>query len=126
MKPVINPIWFYFASTLEGLKDFFFIIGVLTAIIGIIATFFSIFGEPSNDFEERICHITCPKYVKCLWVGIFMLLLGTLTPDQSTCYKIMAANLVTPNNLEIIGETTTDVIDYIVDSVDKILEENKE
>ena len=34
----------------------------------------------------------------------------------------MTAALVTPNNITAVGEAATDVVDYIVDSVDKLLE----
>ena len=125
MKPIINPIWFYFASTLDGLKEFLYIIGILIALVGAVATIVLIFGDPTSDFEEKICNIICPKYAKCLWIGLFITSLGILTPNQNTIYKIMAVNLITPNNIETVGGVTTDIIDYIVDSVDKILEENK-
>jgi hypothetical protein len=36
---------------------------------------------------------------------------------------MMAASLVTPNNIEAVGNTATDIVDYIVDSVDKILDD---
>jgi hypothetical protein len=39
---------------------------------------------------------------------------------------MMAASLVTPNNIETIGNSATDMVDYIVDSVDKILDNEDE
>lgn len=39
---------------------------------------------------------------------------------------MMAASIVTPNNIEAAGETATDIIDYIVDSVDELIENNED
>ena len=34
--------------------------------------------------------------------------------------------MVTPNNITAVGETTEDIIDYIVESVDTLLEKEDE
>lgn len=45
---------------------------------------------------------------------------------KKTGYAMMAASIVTPNNIEAAGETATDIIDYIVDSVDELIENNED
>ena len=49
-----------------------------------------------------------------------------LLPSKETSYKILAASMVTPNNIAAVGETAEDIIDYIVESVDTLLEKEDE
>ena len=39
---------------------------------------------------------------------------------------MMAASLITKENIEYVGETGKDIVDYIVDSIDILLEESEE
>lgn len=66
------------------------------------------------------------SYVKKFVImGIITFSLVIITPSEKTCYKMIAATVVTPNNIEIVGNTTTDIIDYIIESVDTLIEKNK-
>ena len=119
MKPIINPLWFYLIDVVTGLDDIFFglafAIGIITAIILVV-------GVCDIDFE----HPDTIKKLKRVGAGIITcLILAGLIPSQDTCYKMMTAALVTPNNIAVVGEAATDVVDYIIDSVDQLLEENE-
>ena len=48
--------------------------------------------------------------------------MGLALPSESTCYKMMAAEIVTPDNIEAAGNTAQNIIDYIIESIDKIIE----
>lgn len=66
------------------------------------------------------------KKIKKLFITTLCLIfIGCATPSESTCYKMMAAGIVTPDNINAVGNTATDIIDYIVDSVDQLLEEGE-
>lgn len=41
-------------------------------------------------------------------------------PSETTCYKMMAAQVVTPDNISTVGKTSEDIINYIVKSVKEI------
>lgn len=47
-------------------------------------------------------------------------------PSETTCYKMMAAQVVTPNNISTVGKTGEDIINYIVESVKEITDSNDE
>ena len=119
MKPIINPLWFYLIDIATGLDDIFF---GLAFVIGFITVVILIVGAGDIDFK----HPNTIKRLKRAGAGIiFCLILSGLIPSQDTCYKMMTAALVTPNNITAVGEAATDVVDYIVDSVDKLLEGDK-
>ena len=116
MKPIINPLWFYLIDIATGLDDIFF---GLAFVIGFITVVILMVGACNIDFT----HSNTIKRLKRTGAGIiFCLVLSGLIPSQDTCYKMMTAALVTPNNITAVGEAATDVVDYIVDSVDQLLE----
>ncbi len=121
MAPIINPLWFYLIDVIVGLDDIFFgvafVLGFLTIVVLII-------GSDNIDFENSKT-IKALKRVGVTIITCFVLI--SLTPSEDTCYKMMTAALITPNNIATVGEAATDVVDYIIESVDKLLEEeNKE
>lgn len=87
----------------------------LLTIVGGVALFVEFFieGKP------------VPKWAKvCVISGTFFGLVVTLIPSKETYYQMMAASMITTENINIAGDTITDTVDYIVDSIDKLLEEN--
>lgn len=54
------------------------------------------------------------------------LIIAMLLPSKETGYKMLAASMVTPNNITAVGETAESIIDYIVESADTLLEDNGE
>ena len=47
-------------------------------------------------------------------------ILFCLIPDSDTCYKMLAANMFTQDNINSATEYVTDVIDYAVDKVKEL------
>ena len=44
-------------------------------------------------------------------------------PSEKTLYSMVVLDNVTPNNIETIGNTGKDVVDYIFDKIDQMNEE---
>lgn len=120
MRPIINPLWFYLIGISENIVFTFWIVGGLLlaagAIIGIILMC------EGWDMNENIVKTLLKVLKKAIIIGGLLVTVGNLIPSKDTCYKMMTAALVTPNNITAVGEAATDVVDYIVDSVDKLLE----
>jgi predicted MFS family arabinose efflux permease len=115
MSPIVSPWWFYLFNLVENLRD-----GALAVLIfggaGIIVIYIAGFMD---DTTYKI-----PKWTTILLILSAVLIL--FTPSKETCYQMAAATLVTPDNISAVGETTKNAIDYIVESVDKVLDkENK-
>ena len=58
-------------------------------------------------------------------MGLISILCIVLSPSEKACYQMMAASIITPNNLETVGTTAENIIDYIIESVDHLLDENE-
>lgn len=118
MEPIINPLWFYLIDTLSGFGSMFCTIGgigVGALIVGsIIAICFDL------DLLKNLWKSKITKMITIL--SIVLIVAGSFIPSESTAYKMLVASLVTPNNITVVGESATNVVDYIVESVDKIIE----
>ena len=115
MKPIINPWLFYLIDKAEAISEPLLIIGIL-GWIGFIGLF--IVGAIGDEDSEKLFkQLKIPRILITIGLIIAMLL-----PSKETSYKILAAYMVTPNNITVVGETTENIIDYIVESVDTLLE----
>ena len=110
MNPIISPLYFYLIFLGESFGFPMVLCGMgLLVVAAMIA------------FENGVT-----KSVKKLFIfGILLFTLESFIPNESTCYKMIAASMVTPNNIEAIGTTAENVVDYIVESVDKLMEEKE-
>lgn len=59
-------------------------------------------------------------------IGIISVILTVLTPTTETVYTMMVANELTSDNVQAIGKTGKDVIDYITDQIDKVVNDKEE
>lgn len=117
MNPIINPLWFYLIDTVTSLKAAFLVIGVLTCLV-----FICHLSWDADDFKEFWEY----KYTKSIAiVGAISLIVGCLIPGIETSYKMLVASLVTPDNLATVGDSVSSVVDYIIESVNKLIESNQ-
>lgn len=114
-SPLFNPLWFYLIELFERFGIVFVIIGFFAVIGGGIAIF--IFMMEGDDISK------CVK--KIIVVGAILLALGGLIPSKETCYKMIVASYVTPANIEGVKGEATDLIDYIIEKIDE-LNDNEE
>nr|UWD75420.1 MAG: hypothetical protein [Bacteriophage sp.] len=128
MKPIISPWWIYLIDLFDNLKG---LLGVALFLLGgaavalLIIWFFS-----SLDYEQDEGPIVaCKKYLKksVIWLCVSGLLF-TVIPSKDTMYTMIVLDNVTTDNIQAIGKTGKDIIDYITDQIDKVVnnkEENK-
>lgn len=81
-----------------------------------------------NDILWRWYRIwICIKfYKKCVIAFIISIVVLVITPSTETIYTMMTVNEITPDNIQTIGKTGKNVIDYIIDQIDKIVNEDKD
>lgn len=119
MKPIISPWLIYFASRADNLMTFF---GVIAGICGSIAVgaFLAGLTEYNEPFKFK-------KTINKSIIGcVVMTIITIMTPNTETIYTMMAAKEITPNNIQAIGKTGKDVVDYITDQIDKIVNKDDE
>ena len=130
MNPIINPWLIYLINVLSGLKNIFIIAVVAAILVGIVnVIFFSIvIGDPYYDkdnekYQNKILNIK--KCFKKSVVGLIIsALLVVITPSKDTMYTMLALDNLTTDNIQAIGKTGKDVIDYVSDQIDKIVNGN--
>lgn len=126
MKPIISPWWIYLIDLFDNLKG---LLGVALFLLGgaavalLVIWFFS-----SLDYEQDEEHIVaCKKYLKksVIWLCVSSLLF-TVIPSKDTMYTMIVLDNVTTDNIQAIGKTGKDVVDYITDQIDKVVNDKEE
>lgn len=126
MKPIISPIWFYLVNLFSKVGDFAMalIIGGIILIILFAICLFIV--ESEGDFESEEERRRCYGYLKKGIITIIAVgVLYCAVPSETTCYKMMAAQVVTSDNIATAGKADEDIINYIVESVKEITDSNK-
>lgn len=110
MKPMISPWTIYFASRADA-------VGILFLIVAVVAFAICLIG-----FDD----LTKNGFKLFISIGIISVILTVLTPTTETVYTMMVANELTSDNVQAIGKTGKDVIDYITDQIDKVVNDKEE
>lgn len=118
MKPIVSPWTIYFASRADNLVTFFGVIAGICGSIAIGALFAGLAGY-NEPFKFR-------KTISKSIIGcVVMTIITIMTPNTETIYTMAVVNEITPDNIQTIGKTGKDVVDYITDQIDKVVNDNK-
>lgn len=121
-EPIIRPLWIYLLDVVNGLELAFVIIAVLVGLglcFGAMMMGFSLSKDDYDDdykFGKKVIKITLPIVLVCL-------LLIAAIPSQKTVYTMVIADQVTPANIQYVGNTVEDCVDYMFDKVDDLINE---
>lgn len=119
MKPIVSPWTIYFASRADNLTTFFGMIAGICGVIAMCALFAGLTGY-NEPFKFR-------KTISKLIIGcVVMTIITIMTPNTETIYTMAVVNEITPDNIQTIGKTGKDVVDYITDQIDKIVNDKEE
>lgn len=119
MKPIISPWLIYFASRADSLK----ILAGCILICCIIAICIA-FIEGDIDYGSVLTHKSFMK--KCAIVSVISAVTFVITPSTETIYTMAVVNEITPDNIQAVGKTGKDVVDYITDQIDKVVNDKEE
>lgn len=115
MNSIISPWVFYWIGIFNAVDA--------VAFLCVIATAFGTlgFGGMALDNYDAREHSNAVKWAKRFAVGLVIsIALCVLIPSEETCYKMLAANMFTQDNINSATEYVTDVIDYAVDKVKEL------
>ena len=119
MKPIVSPWTIYFASRADSLK----ILAGCILICCIIAICIALI-EGDIDYGSVLTHKSFMK--KCAIVSVISAVTLVITPSTETIYTMAVVKEITPDNIQAIGKTGKDVIDYITDQIDKVINDKEE
>lgn len=118
MNPIINPWWFYLidiVGKLEFVSIFVFVIGVIPLVI--VGLVYALDRDCMLEKEQE----QVKKFLKVLVVSIIISSIAcAVIPSKGTVYAMMAAKQITPNNIEVVGGTIEDAVDYIFEKIDAL------
>ena len=126
MKPIISPWLIYLIDLFDNLKGLLIIALILLGCAAVVLSIIWFIG--SVDYGQDEDHIvTCKKHLKqsVIWLCVSGLLFATV-PSKDTMYTMFVLDNVTTDNIQAIGKTGKDVVDYITDQIDKIMNEDDE
>ena len=113
MDPIISPTWIYLihvASTIYGLSIFV----LFVSVVALLLLGFEFVVDPDSAPEKEL---TIKGVKICIVVIIICTLLLILTPDKRTMYAMIAASIITPDNISGVEEHVIDLITKIADAV---------
>ena len=125
MKPIISPWVIYL---IDLINKFQVIINIALIVLGFVIIGLGIAWILFlMDWEDDSIIITCKKYLKksIIWFVVSGLLFAVV-PSKDTMYTMLVLENVTTDNIQAVGKTGKDVVDYITDQIDKIVNDKDE
>ena len=119
MKPIISPWLIYFASRVDSLM----ILAGCILVCCIIAICIA-FIEGDIEYGSVLTHKSFMK--NCAITSIISAVVLVITPSTETIYTMAVVKEITPDNIQAIGKTDKDMVDYIVDQIDKVVNEDED
>lgn len=118
IKPIINPWIVYFAHLFSNIQMLFTIL-LLASVSVLVISFISEFDFINSD--------KIGKFIKILVIIISVSgLVLTFIPDKETVYTMIVLDQLTEDNINSIGKTGKDVIDYVTDKIEALEEKDNE
>ena len=114
MNPIISPIWFY----LIHVSNMIHVLSIFVLVISIVGLVVLVAGEfdfyPDEEENRRITK----KYIKtCIIAMIICSIVLTLVPNAKTVYMMLAASVVTPDNIAGGEEHIVNLITNIANAI---------
>lgn len=110
--PIINPIWFYLVDAIPRVGAFLGFFGLGLSVCGVIILV---------QDDKRIS-----VFKKFLISGIVVFVVGILFPSKDACYQMIAAKVITPNNIktvtDYVNDTATNVSDNLTNTIKDIMD----
>ena len=130
MKPIISPWLVYLIDLFDNLKGLLIVALILLGIAAVVLSitwFFSSMDYEQDEEPDEELIVACKKHLKksVIWLCVSGLLF-TVIPSKDTMYKMIVLENVTTDNIQAIGKTGKDVVDYITDQIDKVVNNKDE
>lgn len=122
--PIINPWWLYLYNVIGGIHvvlEVFLILGIVGFLC--VGLFLLLAGVDMCGDEDVI--VVLKKLFKQLSIAL-VCIIGAyiLVPNQDLMMKMFILDNITYENLETVGGITKEGFDYVMESIDELI--NKE
>lgn len=119
-EPIVSPWVFYMMDVLVSLHHFSFVVMVVLAVpffLSLCAYLSSVADDDADD--ETLEILRCVRRI-FLTLGAIIpvsVVLVIAIPSQDTMYKMLAANYLTPANIESVGESVDKIADKVIEKI---------
>lgn len=120
MNPVISPWVFYWIGIVDNIRTLLIIILTVLMIGGAIMFMFTMCDADDHNFKDKNVAEEVKLCIKIAIATFVVAVLVCVIPSEDTCYKMLAADMFTQDNINNATEYVTDVIDYAVDKVKEL------
>ena len=118
MNSIISPWLIYFAELADSINMTF----LFVALIAFIIMAFAFIPYMDNKKDETLKQCLKKSFIWfCISIAIVV-----ITPSKDTVYTMVVLDNVTTDSIQAIGKTGKDVVDYITDQIDKIVNDKDE
>lgn len=121
--PIINPWWLYLYNVIGGIHvvlEVFLILGVVAFVFIAAFRFAAVVDPPDDEILDVI-----KKFFKRIVITLACIIGAyILVPDQDLMMKMFILDNITYENLETVGGVTKEGFDYVMESIDELI--NKE
>lgn len=108
--PIISPWLFYIADIVDGV--------VALALIGIVFASAWLFMCVFNAYYDNKEY----KLWKPIVTIIFCIVVALAVPDSDTIYKMAAAKMLTPNNINAVTEYASSLANNATDMIESVMD----
>lgn len=123
MNSIISPWVFYWISIVDSIRALLIAILIMLMIVGAIMFMCTISDADDYGFKDKNVAEEVKLCIKVAIATFVVAVLVCVVSSEDTCYKMLAADMFTQDNINNATEYVTDVIDY---AVDKLKEGNGE
>ena len=119
MNPIISPVWVYLIHLSNTIYTAAAILDVIVVIAWVAMFMYKdseFIGEPDPSEEKRIRRIN-KAMKRCVIVMFVCSIILIVVPDQKTMYEMLAASLITPDNIQAVEEHVIELIKQIANAV---------
>ena len=116
MTPVINPWVFYFMEMSTGLDVFCGVFGTICAVVFVVSIILYFCFVNDGDMADEVKVIK--QILKTVgWAAGVLLFIGMIVPCQDTIIKMLIAENVTYEGVEVVANTVETVYNDIMELV---------
>lgn len=124
--PIINPWWLYLYNVIGGVHAVLEVFLILGIIAFFVVGFFLILGSVDMIDDEDII-ITLKKVFKRCAIALACIICAyILVPSQDLMMKMFILDNITYENLETVGGITKEGFDYVMESIDELINQTEE
>lgn len=114
MNPIIPPLWIYaihVADTVYGVSLF----ALLASLCALLPFFLNYAIDPDDTEMQK--GLTVKGMKVCLVIIVVCMIVLILVPDKKTMYAMIAASVITLDNISGVEEHIVDLITNIANAV---------